>query len=160
MEHHGIGAEFDHTIAAGGELGVGAMGIGGGEGETRDAVGGDDQVVALLLCEIGEDFLPVADDGGRIDAPAGRRDGVALPGLEGLAAYAGDDDVLGTVLVGAVVDLAEEEIGDEFRGVGLRCEDGAGSFARAFELMRRQVTPSGRDSARRYKRALHYDSHP
>ena len=58
---------------------------------------------------------------------------VALPRLERGLADAGDDFVLGAVLVRAVVDLAEEEIGGEFGRDWLGGEDGAGGLARALE---------------------------
>ena len=98
-----------------------------------DAVGGDDQVVAGLVGEFVKRLLPVADQRIGIDAPAGGNDGVLLPRLERGLADAGDDLVLGAVLVRAVVDLAQEEIGGEFGSIGLCGEDGVRRLPRALE---------------------------
>ena len=90
-------------------------------------------MVAGRIAQLVEEFLPVADDGGGVGAPAGRNGSVALPRFEGGLADASNHLVLGTVLVRAVVDLAEEQVGEKFRRVGLRCEDGAGGLARALQ---------------------------
>ena len=90
-------------------------------------------MVAGFIAQVVEQFLPVADNCRRVSAPSGRDDAIMLPRVQGGLADAGDDFLLGPVLIRAVVDLAEEEVGEEFWRGGLRREDGRGGFARALQ---------------------------
>ena len=105
------------------------------QGKAGDAIAGDDQDRACLFGsgELCEQALPLAFNRGWIEPPAGRGDGVALPGIEGGLADAGDHGVFGLVLVRAVIDLTQEIADLQLWRSSLFGEDRLCRLAGAFE---------------------------
>ncbi len=124
-----LSVQLDDPVGAGGEFCIVALyALRGSEREAGDAVGRDDEVRTgsssrsrNISCQ-----LPVMAAGSTRQPGGGMES--ALPCFEGGLADAGDDFVLGTVLVRAVVDLAQEEFGLEIRRLSVRSEDGVGGL--------------------------------